>query len=194
MLHGASSRRSDALHPTVIPDDVDCPEDASSGVGYWLVRTSPNYSGLLGSGYGSGVRRAKDSPYELVRYAQPRLHALRNLRSNWDGEGGEAATTDAIIAMDEILKKVADRRTVFPYLSPDGEGGVLAEWHAKEQKIEIEVDAVGEANFYATDQAGKTVLEDGVNPTTEWKLRRLLLDLSARVDRENPTWRDLFAR
>ncbi|MBO4162034.1 hypothetical protein [Micromonospora antibiotica] len=96
--------------------------------------------------------------------------------------------------MFEFLQKVSDRRTVFPFLSPDGEGGVLAEWHARKQRIEIEVDGDGNGLFYASDADGREVLAGEVSPQSEHKLRRLLLDLSVRVDLENPTWRALFAR
>lgn len=148
-----------------------------------------------GESYG-GLRCSKrhNSPYELIRYVKPRLHEMRNLVPGWDGEHGKPSTTNAILSMFEILQKVSDRRTVFPYLSPDGEGGVLAEWHARKQKIEVEIDAEGSAFYYATDQEGRELLEGAVTPQTEHKLRRLLLDLSARVDQENPLWRELFAR
>jgi hypothetical protein len=138
--------------------------------------------------------RVGSSPYDLVRYAEAKLAVLRTLPEGWDGEKGVPVTTNAALAMYEILQKLADRRTVFPYLSPDGEGGVLGEWHARAQKLEIEVDADGNGVFYATDQDGNVVLQDDVSPQTEHKLRHLLLELSARVDQENPTWRELFTR
>lgn len=134
------------------------------------------------------------SPFELINYAGSKLSELRSLPDDWDNEGGKAVSADALISMHEVLGRVVERTTVFPFLSPNGEGGVLAEWHAGSQKIEIEVEADGTAYTYATDNQGKVVLDTNVSRETIKALRHILRVLSERVDEENPKWREMFSR
>ncbi|WP_212840143.1 hypothetical protein [Catellatospora sp. IY07-71] len=134
------------------------------------------------------------SPFGFSHYIRSKLHQLSRLPRDWDGNGGVPVNSVASFGLVGIMGRVSDRRTVYPFLSPFDKGGVLAEWHAGQQKIEVEVDRVGDIYVFATDERGRAILDAELDESVERKLRQLLNLLSQKVNKENPTWRRLFDR
>ena len=153
--------------------------------------------GALGNGSGS------NSPFETLHYADRQLAYLRKLKPDWDGDQGQPPTADSIIAMHQAIKRVSDRRTIYPFLNPDGTGGIVAEWHADGQVLEILSEANGETYFYGKNSDGELLIdardEDaeainsyGYASSNRRKFRKLLVALSLYVHHANPAWRELF--
>jgi hypothetical protein len=144
-----------------------------------------------------------NSPFEILRYAERRLADLKELEPDWDGEDGQPPTTDSIIAMHQAIKGVSDRRTVYPFLNPDGSGGIIAEWHAEGKVLEISADEDGETYLYgksregdllidALDEDAATMDSTGYAHSNRRRFRKILVELSLHVHRANPAWRELF--
>jgi hypothetical protein len=98
--------------------------------------------------------------------------------------------------MYRLLTRLGDGRTVFPFIVPDGTGGVVAEWRAGVRRIEIEVDGDGQAACCATDGAGEIVIDKDLGEHDDeqdiGRLTSLLAELSTEVRAKNPSWRRLF--
>jgi hypothetical protein len=150
-----------------------------------------------------GKAGSPESPFELLHYVERKLANLRKLQPDWDGDDGKPPTGDSLIAMHQAIKGVADRRTIYPFLNPDGSGGVIAEWHADGQVLEILTAASGATYFYGKDSAGELLIDapdedahtmrsSGYRQSNRRQFRRLLVSLSAYVHHQNPTWRELF--
>jgi len=124
-----------------------------------------------------------------------KLRELRILAEGWDGEAARPPTQEAVHCMYRLLTRLGDGRTVFPFIVPDGTGGVVAEWRAGVRRIEIEVDCDGQAACCATDGAGETVIDKDLGEQDEQDIGRLtslLAELSTEVREKNPSWRRLF--
>lgn len=144
--------------------------------------------GIKGPSYETDL----ESSFEFLHHVKSKLTHLRNLQLNWDDDGGQPPTGDALICMYQTLKGVADRRTVFPFLSPTGDGGLVAEWHANGKVLEVIVEPDGSTFLYGKDADLELLIDAQDSSATRRRFRRLLVTLSTYVHRENPTWRELF--
>jgi hypothetical protein len=154
----------------------------------WMIRRSVPQENE--SHHVSSVGRS--SPFIFSQYVSRKLDHLRSLPRGWDGDRAQPVTQSATWGMYCLLTQLGDARTVFPFLAPDGNGGVMAEWRAGEWRLEIEVSDAGDAYVYARTANGVLVDDDLVGSEMVDRVRRLLLELSADVRAHNPAWRRLF--
>jgi hypothetical protein len=89
-----------------------------------------------------------------------------------------------------VLREVLADDSVYPTLADDAESGLIAEWRADEQRIEINVDHAGQP-FFRVRRRNGPVMYEGASTV---QLRRHLRDVTALVNSVNPGWRSLFAR
>jgi len=169
-------------------DDVD---RVGTSNAVWFVFHSAEEGPHAGS---SILAQPSPSPFEAIQYVRNRLGELSRLPNDWDGNGGVGASDRAHRSLLLALQAICDRRTVFPFLAPTGDGGVIAEWRASAERVEIECEADGTLHVYATTERGSVRIDDVWSDDVRRKTRRALLELSARVSRENPAWRRLFGR
>lgn len=118
-----------------------------------------------------------------VQYAEQQLRALKEHCA----EIGEPLPGAADEGMRRILHAVSDARTVFPSISTDGEGALIAEWRWDRFVLELTVEADG-ADSVEVREIGKPA-RSLRGPAD---LRRRLVLVTAVVERKNPQWRKLF--
>ncbi|WP_418959122.1 hypothetical protein [Streptomyces tritici] len=158
---------------------------------------------LLDRSLRGAIVRAIGQPEEsvdtpLVAYARTKLGGLQGMPFGWDGGEAPPVTEMAARRLLRILAYVSHEDTVFPALTPDFEGGVVAEWRAGRQHLVLEVDADGVAFVTAVNEAGETEISADLNFDQELYRRlrsfdEMLLRMSKRVEMINPNWRSLFA-
>lgn len=135
----------------------------------------------------------KDSaPQDFATYVEAALLRIGELPDNWDGDGGKGVTDASRGAIMAALAEVAEEETVLPFLSPTGDGGILAEWTAGVQKVVLEADATGQITVDASDNDGAPLFNGELSNETRDMLRRALADLTVRANIDNPGWRSLF--
>jgi hypothetical protein len=106
--------------------------------------------------------------------------------------GDEGFEVDAAVTarLREVLREVCEESSIFPHISPDGDHGVTAVWHAKKYSLQISVwsdleiwvfvqspEISGQA--YRFDTEGSRGIKDHLRA------------LSDHVNRINPRWREL---
>lgn len=123
----------------------------------------------------------------LQDYLDKKFEALQALPVDWDGSGGKPVSKAAASAMRRALDTVMSSESVFPYLVPSGDGGMLAEWHAGPRKLEIEVDASGELVSFAARSGEEPLCSCTVNQFTI-----MLRSVTTLVKQANPNWQELF--
>lgn len=132
------------------------------------------------------------SPFVFSHYVSRKLEELRSLRANADNDEVQAVSQQATYAMYNVLTQLGDRRSVFPHLTPTGDGGVLAEWHAGNRRIEIESSDEGVVYAYIADSERLTSMDEEMTAESIGNVAAALADLSALVRDLNPGWRRLF--
>lgn len=119
-----------------------------------------------------------------LEYAKGRLDQLKT-------EYAEMGLTTPVPVAEErmlqVLRSVLAPDSVFPTMSIDDDGSVIAEWRFLRRGLEIVAEPDGDVS-YAIRIEGRRV-GGGVSTTP---LRRLIRDITAFVDRANPKWRSLF--
>lgn len=102
--------------------------------------------------------------------------------------GQEVPSALAKVRFLSVLRDVLAADSVYPSVSLDADGSLIAEWRAGPRRIDIEVSAEGEETF--------TVRTRGQQPSyvgpSIARLRRHLRDLSTTTNAQNPRWRSLF--
>lgn len=140
-----------------------------------------------GSGHDVDRHRAPEwslSAVPAYRYAQAQL---RRLSAEHVDANLSEPTPRASRRMLHILREVLAEDSVYPTMSADDEGGLIAEWHIGDSSLEIDVDPTG-AFSYTVRKEGKRVL----GGQSQTPLRKIIRDISALVARVNPNWRSLF--
>ncbi len=103
-------------------------------------------------------------------------------------EAGLKAPSDiAYHRMLHVLRAVLAEDSVFPTMSIDDDGGIIAEWRIANYALEVDVDPSGSFSY--------TVRHDGLRVSggrSETPLRKTIRDVSAVVAHVNPNWRSLF--
>lgn len=97
----------------------------------------------------------------------------------------------------DFLGKVASDSVLFPHIAPDGDGGVVAEWLAGGDRVQIGVAADIELFVFFADNTGNVRInedfaQDAVSTELIRDVSRLLSQLTRRVNILNPDWRKLF--
>jgi hypothetical protein len=102
-------------------------------------------------------------------------------------EGLEAPSDVAYHQMLHALRAVLAEDSVFPTMSIDEEGGIIAEWRIADYSLEVDVAPDGRFS-YTVRQQGKRV----GGGRSQTPLRKMIRDVSAVVAHVNPNWRSLF--
>lgn len=139
----------------------------------------------------AGSRRAADHhapewPVAVPAYRYARGQLARVAADHIEA-GLEPPSDVAYHKMLHVLRSVLAEDSVFPTMSIDDEGGVIAEWRVASYALEIDVDPDGQFSF--------TVRKDGkrvASANSQTPLRKLIRDFSAVVAQVNPNWRALF--
>lgn len=132
---------------------------------------------------------------EVQSYVSSKLYELRTLAPNWDGFGNGPLSQPVAHQAYRTLDRLANARTVFPFITPGEDGSVLFEWRAGVERIELEffpdeapyirhVDATGRLRVDGTLQRHDVDYEN---------VRRALSELSSRIWAANPRWKTLFS-
>lgn len=144
------------------------------------------------STYRVGAARITDHPpgpewpvaVPAYRYARSQLARLTSEHA----EAGLQGPSDvAYHRMLHRLRAVLAEDSVFPTMSIDEDGGILAEWRFADYSLEVDVDPDGQFSY--------TLRQDGERVgggRSETPLRKMIRDVSAIVAHVNPNWRSLF--
>lgn len=136
---------------------------------------------------------AKDnSPF--WRYVTQRLEVIAGFIATTPDEQCWVVEEGVCKHLKDLLRHICDDTTVFPYINPDGENGIGADWHADTYALTISVSPEGNTHIIIRHPErplySQTVeLSDMVTLKT---MRNHLHELSANVERANPNWRELF--
>ncbi|MFB9581711.1 hypothetical protein [Streptomyces goshikiensis] len=139
--------------------------------------------------------REIESKLEIQTYVIDKLRELRNLPYDWDGAGGSPVSQDVAQAAYRALDRIADFRTVFPFITPGEEGSVLLEWRAGRERIELEFFPDDAPFVRHVDSDGHVRINGalGDSGTGYGEVRRSLSNLSSRIWVANPGWKSLFS-
>lgn len=117
-------------------------------------------------------------------YARGRMEQLK---VEHEEAGLPSSAPLAEVRMLQVLRAVLATNSVYPTMSIDDDGSVIAEWRILRFGLEILAEPNGEVS-YALRKEGLRV-SGGTSVTL---LRRQLRNLTAIVDQANPNWRSLF--
>jgi hypothetical protein len=94
-----------------------------------------------------------------------------------------------------VLGKIMESDTIYPFMTPDYEGGMVFEWSAGVSLIELDIEVSGEYFLLHTvDSQAPIIQQRGrVSELDIPSLKALLSDFSRQVSAHNPAWRELFA-
>lgn len=147
--------------------------------------------GRAGTYRASGPRAAEHPSGPEWPVAVPAYRYARGQLARLAAEHVEAGLeTPSDIAYHRMLhglRAVLAEDSVFPTMSIDEEGGIIAEWRIADYSLEVDVAPDGRFS-YTVRQQGKRV-GGGLSETP---LRKLIRDISAIVAHVNPNWRSLF--
>lgn len=115
---------------------------------------------------------------------------LQQMAAQLDRLGEPKPTAAARFTLLDVLRDVLAADSVFPSLSSDGESGLLAEWRADNNLIEVHVTDDGEPLFRVRIRRG-AVLYEGSSTV---QLRRHLRNMTTLVNSVNPGWKTLFGQ
>lgn len=142
--------------------------------------------------YRAGAGRITDHPHgpewpvaaPAYRYARGQLVRLA---AEHVEAGLEPPSAVAYHRMLDALRAVLAEDSVFPTMSIDEDGGIIAEWRIADYSLEVDADPDGRFS-YTVRQHGKRI-GGGQSQTP---LRKMIRDVSAVVAHVNPNWRSLF--
>lgn len=134
--------------------------------------------------------REPDAPRTNVsweRYARRVLWAIAS-----DDENG--ISYERADRYFRFLARCMTAQTVFPFLTPDLEGGLVIEWSSGRTLIEIDLESDGEYFFLHTDGSPQPLIKDSgrVSGFNISHLRGLLSVFSQEVSLRNPEWRQFY--
>lgn len=117
-------------------------------------------------------------------YARSQLRTLQQQHADLDLP---PTAPEANSRMVRLLRDVLAEDSVYPTMSIDEDGGIIAEWRASVFSLEIDVDPDGTASFTLRRDGLKIGSGKSVTP-----LRKIIRDFSAVVAKANPNWKALF--
>ena len=113
-------------------------------------------------------------------------HALSQIKREW------VVDLSPRVEMERILKASLRDESAYATITPDGDGGLLAQWRAGRSYLTIEISP-SEAAFTYSNANGK--LEVNEVTTGQLDARRIkaaLAKFTAELVEANPHWRKLF--
>jgi len=92
----------------------------------------------------------------LPKWAGPVLQSVSErwgARPGWDGYQAKPTNPRLVVKLLNILSDLLRDDSLSPQITPLADGGVQAEWHRREQDLEIVVPAEEEATYYYFNSA-----------------------------------------
>jgi hypothetical protein len=135
---------------------------------------------------------AQDGP-DIWEYISSALSKLERASTREAPEDRPTVVADASSLMRKILYRVCDSSTVYPQISPDGDGGLSALWIAGDHVVGVVVDS--DLDAFLIDRSVRGVRSFPVDlgrPDVIGEARRVLAELSMHVSQVNPQWRALL--
>lgn len=124
------------------------------------------------------------APMPAYDYARSQLASLIQQHT----EVGLAIPNAATVGqMGRVLRDVLAEDSIYPTLSIDEDGGLVAEWHVGTYSLEVDI-APNAVFSYTVRQEGRRLGRG----TSRTPLRKMIRDLSTIVSTANPNWRSLF--
>ncbi len=143
------------------------------------------FSGALGSLRARPITSGYGPVAPAYRYARQQMSSVQAEHRSLHRPG---ATNEAQRKMLDVLREVLADDSVYPTISIDEDGIVIAEWRAGNASLEVECSSDGKMNFSLFGRDGR---EFSAGRSTNI-LRRVVRDMSDYVDASNPNWRSLF--
>ncbi|WP_141724608.1 hypothetical protein [Streptomyces niveus] len=158
----------------------------------WLIRrnrSSASFTDRL-----AGEREA-EGKLEVQNYVSAKLHEMTTLPLGWDGFSGGPVAQGIADQAYRALGRIADFRTIFPFVTPGEEGAILFEWRAGVERLEIEFipDELPYVCYVDSDGLMQIQGSLGVGEIGYGEVRRALSVLSSRIWSANPGWKSLFS-
>lgn len=147
------------------------------------------------------VSSPESTSFEIFDYLDRSFSRLERTFVSAPPDSEFALKQGVVDCVRRILYRACDSRTVFPQLAPDGDGGLVAVWHAGELMVQINTDDELHSEFiFVRGNEIRTLHVNGEgqehDPNQQesiGELRRWLLELSQHVNKHNPGWRRLFS-
>jgi len=102
----------------------------------------------------------------------------------YESSGG---TQQARNQMLHSLREILNADSVFPTISVDEDGGVLAEWHFGDTWLEIDADPTGKMSYAVRVNGTRRNVRSSMEHVSS-----LLEVLSDAAKKQNPNWRSMF--
>jgi hypothetical protein len=120
-----------------------------------------------------------------LRSLNENIVAITSLKRGWDGPKSQAVSLEKVAKLLRVLLlDIGAHNAHPPQLVPLASGGVQAEWHYRQQSIEVGISADDRIFAFATDVDGNVVVEledTWLVPSNErLALRRSLYSLAER--------------
>lgn len=178
----ASNRRLPAVYERARRRQVSQFKTRDAAFAYLTTGMPQTYRAGASRDHGHGSEWL--APVPAYRYARGQL---ARLAAEHSVTGLEAPSDVAYHRMLHALRDVLAEDSVFPTMSIDDDGGIIAEWRIGNHSLEIDVDPEGGFSF--TTRLNGRRLSGGQSQTP---LRKIIRDVSAIVAQVNPNWRSLF--
>jgi hypothetical protein len=139
-------------------------------------------------GYGHDQNRLKAGPNDSIAYVTKLLNEMA-------ADPSSGITPNRVNLLTALLSRVMERGSVYPAITPDGQGGVSFEWSAKRWLVELELTSDGRFSLLHSGADGVVNgnIEGFARAIPLARVKRLVRDFSAFVVSQNPMWREYFA-
>ncbi|WP_147987041.1 hypothetical protein [Streptomyces sp. t39] len=159
----------------------------------WLIRrnrSAANFSEQRLAG-----EREVEGKLEVQNYVSGKLRELTTLPLGWDGASGGPVAQEIADQAYRAIERIADSRTIYPFVTPGEEGSILFEWRAGVERLEIEFIPDEAPYVCYVDSDGLMRIQGalGAGEIGYGELRRALAILSSRIWSVNPGWKSLFS-
>jgi hypothetical protein len=134
--------------------------------------------------------------YAFWNYITKKLNTSVAFRAKDPAEQCYEVKQTARDHLEQVLRHICDGTMIYPYIEPDGEGGICATWRADTYALVISVDddlsthVIFQHPGHPLEQC---VLDLSDNALTQ-RIREHLYTLSTNVKRANPNWQSVFAK
>ncbi|KRE42833.1 hypothetical protein ASG74_10720 [Knoellia sp. Soil729] len=105
----------------------------------------------------------------------------------------ERTNPRAAVRFLRVLRQIQKPEHVFPHITADEEGEIIALWSASKMSLELAIPAEGDAYLRMTDHDGSEIVVGFFRWLPLLETSNFLSDLSDLVVQSNPRWRSLFA-
>lgn len=146
------------------------------------------------SGSGGFGEMADDAIDQVAPTPRPDCdHYLRHLLFSMAADPRSGFTYRIVNYLLILLRRVMDESSVYPAITPDGEGGVSFEWSSQDWLIEL--DLIADGSYILVRRRGDgvngqaTVSHGRIKQMPIAYLRSLIDDYSRFVELRNPNWR-----